>query len=173
MRACPIKPLTTFICRDGSKISKDILERHGVSNPKLAKFTEDWIAWIKKPQPERTKLAMALALGLHRDPSRARTHAFVQEVAHVPHARDPRYYFRAAHAGIFLLEDIADRMDRASGVTVGTAKKSIEAFWRQNKLKDDQRDSLSVVIVTHEPEMGTHRIDIGGYFPSILCGCVI
>ena len=148
--------------RDGSKLVDDILDRRGVSNnPRLLKLKEDWLSWHKKPQPERTKLAMAFALGLHHDPSRAHTHAFVQEIAHVPNARDPRHRFRAARAGVFLLADVMERLDRAAGIDVGKGKERTEAFWREHTMSIARRDSLSVVIVTSEPQIGTDRIDVG------------
>ena len=111
---------------------------------------------------------MALALGMHRDPTRARTHAFVQEVAYVPHERDPRHRFRAARAGVFLLADIMEKMDSMTGKDGGRAIDRVEAFWREDRLKTAQRDSLSVVIVTYEPQIGTYRIDVGGFASAIL-----
>ena len=152
-----------FPLRDASKPVTSILERRGESNiPKLAKIKEDWLIWRGKPRPERIKLAMALALGLHRDPTRARTHALVQEVVHVPRARDPRHRFRAARAGAFLLVDILESVEGADSADIRSRKEREEDFWRQSQLKTAQRDLLSVVFVTHEPQIGTFRIDVGG-----------
>ena len=106
---------------------------------------------------------MALAVGLHHDPARARTHVFVQDVVHVPHARDPLHRFRVVRAGVFPFAEVLETREWAGKVDPRSGKEREEDFWKGHELVMGQQGLLAVAYVTNQSQIGTYRIDVGVY----------
>lgn len=90
-------------------------------NPRAAQQEQDWLAWRQIPHSEDA-IARALALGLHRDLTRSRTHIIIQRVVHVQKARELRFKFRVAKAGIFRVKDAARFLEYSFGLARGTGE---------------------------------------------------
>ncbi|VDC07653.1 unnamed protein product [Peniophora sp. CBMAI 1063] len=99
-----------------------------------AKRHEDWIAWRNAPKSE-FMFAEAHALGLHRDPSRSRTHIMVHFCEYTPSvSNDLRYKFRCAHSGVFKVSEIAPAIEAIMGLDPGEAPSFVDEAWMEANL---------------------------------------
>ncbi|TCD64193.1 hypothetical protein EIP91_004426 [Steccherinum ochraceum] len=92
-------------CKDRAAARSYQKELRSTHSPD-AQRTADWIKWRDSPH-HANRMGLAQALGLHRDPSRGRTHIVFRIVQHVPEAprNDIRRRFKITHASVFKLND--------------------------------------------------------------------
>ena len=114
-----------FYCREYAGTLAHI-EELKKSDPATARLEQDWVAWRQAPNREAT-LAYAQALGLPRDPARARTHLVVKEMVHVPSSRDARHKFRVGRAGVFRVADVAWMIEGCMGLKEGEGEAWVRA----------------------------------------------
>ncbi|KAF9075484.1 hypothetical protein BDP27DRAFT_1415268 [Rhodocollybia butyracea] len=73
--------------------------------PDKALIASDWYTWRVSPVPANT-ISLVHALGLHRDPSRSRTHIVFKHVEYVPNSKSRRDRFKVVGAGVYKLDDV-------------------------------------------------------------------
>lgn len=74
-------------------------------------------------------MGLAHALGVHRDPSRGRTHIVIRYLEWTPKlSKDIQHRFRVSVAGVFKLADVYGDLDYIMNHSPGGAKKSIDEF---------------------------------------------
>ena len=71
---------------------------------------EDYINWESSSigQCYSNTIAPVHALGLHRDPSRSTSHAFIQELRYIPRGSGQRGTFETLRCGVFKMKDVED-----------------------------------------------------------------
>ena len=102
------------------------LEKLNTEDPSAARLQADWIAWRDSP-PTHRKAAQISALGLHRDPSRGRTHIILQTVQYTPDtSKDPRSKFTVTAAGVFRIRDALKAIEAAMRLDPGEGASMVQ-----------------------------------------------
>lgn len=135
------------------------IEELKISDPATARREEDWVAWRKAPHFNAT-IARAFALGLHRDPSRSKTHIIMQEAFHVPGQTDVRYKFRIGRAGIFRVTDAAGTIEECLGLGVNEGEAWIHSEVK-HRLAGQSDDILPVILSVQKEDSGEICFTVG------------
>ncbi|KAI0798244.1 hypothetical protein C8Q75DRAFT_741096 [Abortiporus biennis] len=91
-------------------------------DPKGGQQAEDWIKWRNGSHFANTR-ALCHALGLHKDPSRGRTHIVFRNVEYAPKAsKDIQYKFRITGATVYKIEDVLNEIELLMGLDPGEGK---------------------------------------------------
>lgn len=118
------------------------------SNPKEAQQATEWIQWLHGSHYANV-LAMVHALGLHRDPSRGRTHIVFRMAKWTPKAsKDIKHRFRITHAGVFKQEDVYGDIERMLKLKPGEGKKHVAMLQEDLDSANDAADAFSVFDLT-------------------------
>ncbi|EGO04047.1 hypothetical protein SERLA73DRAFT_175780 [Serpula lacrymans var. lacrymans S7.3] len=118
------------MCREMAEYSSHV-EELGKVNPQAAQCATDWSKW-RTGFLTVDHYAFVHALGLHRDPSRSRTHIVFCYVEYTPHAsKDLKHKFRINSCGVFRIVDVLADIEHAMGLDKGEGAEYI-----QNCLQD-------------------------------------
>ena len=132
----------------------------------IVQRAREYEAWTMQVNREYT-LAVAYALGLHRDPNRSSTHVFVQRVEHVPTARDPRHKFRVAQAGVYRWADAGRAIERDLGYMRGRGVTCLRESYEERKATGGP-NSTNIPIIIYSFGAGiTPGVLAGKFF--VLC----
>lgn len=93
--------------------------------PDKAQEASDWYTWRVAPVPANTT-CLVHALGLHRDPSRSRTHIVFKSVEYVPQAKSRQHRFKVTGAAVYKLADIWPDLEALMGLNKGEGKTYIK-----------------------------------------------
>ena len=104
------------------------LESLKVSDSDAAQKHQDWITWRSAPSVD-VAYAHAHALGLHRDPSRCKTHIILEQVEYMPTQRDARNKFRVKNVGVFRIADAASAIEGVMGFNPGEGISFVREAW--------------------------------------------
>ncbi|KAH8101077.1 hypothetical protein BXZ70DRAFT_107136 [Cristinia sonorae] len=97
-------------------------------DPQEGQKASDWIKWRDGSHYANTH-ALAHALGLHRDPSRGRTHIVFRFMEYTPKAsKDIRHKFRVSHAGVFRIQDVLTDIEGLMGLDPGEGREYIDGL---------------------------------------------
>ncbi|THH31046.1 hypothetical protein EUX98_g3139 [Antrodiella citrinella] len=134
------------------------------TNPKDGQRAADWIKWRDAPHFANT-YALAHALGLHRDPSRGRTHIVFRSLEYTPKAsKDIRYRFTVAHAGVYKLTDVYPDIETMLRINPGEGKEYVDGLLDElDSMGND--DKVPILDLTFgegiDPWLGSIAIPVG------------
>ncbi|KAL6302629.1 hypothetical protein BKA93DRAFT_827325 [Sparassis latifolia] len=94
---------------------------------------------------ERKVNAIKSALGVHRDPSRGRTHIVMQLVEYTPKHRDMQHKFRVAKCGVFRLEDVIPDIVRIAGWDTAWIRRKVQQMFDDIVAEDGFEDSVPML----------------------------
>ncbi|VDC07635.1 unnamed protein product [Peniophora sp. CBMAI 1063] len=103
------------------------LEARKKEDPVIGQQLTDLSEWMDAPAQHRRDAHIS-ALGVHRDPSRGRTHILMEGMAYTPDASDdPRYKFTVTTAGVFRISDVLQSIELSLGLTAGEGQSYIQS----------------------------------------------
>ncbi|OCH85508.1 hypothetical protein OBBRIDRAFT_784748 [Obba rivulosa] len=106
------------------------------TDPSTAQLVEDYMGWRDAACSNRL-YAFSCALGLHRDPSRGRTHVILGELEYTPQAsKDVRYKFRVTKCGVFRITDVLSDIELVAELKAGEGKRYVEKYIREADAMD-------------------------------------
>lgn len=104
------------------------VEELKASNPKAANKASEWIKWRDGTHMANTE-CLVNALGLHRDPTRGKTHIVFRQVEYTPRAsKDLRYRFRVVRCGVFKIESVMGDIEMMMGLDKGEGVEYIDSL---------------------------------------------
>lgn len=115
------------------------------SHDPKAREAAEWIKWRDGSHYANTQ-ALIHALGLHRDPSRGRTHIVFRYVKYTPQvSKDIRYRFTVTQAGVFKISDVYRDIDVIMGLNPGEGKKYIAEILQEVDATPGSADHVPIV----------------------------
>ncbi|TCD67331.1 hypothetical protein EIP91_000252 [Steccherinum ochraceum] len=115
-------------CRERALSLQKVKELKSSHSGKDAQKAADWIKWRDGSHFANT-YALAHALGLHRDPSRGRTHIVFRMMEYTPkESKDIRHRFRVSHAGVYKLTDVYPDIERLMGLDQGEGQEYVKGL---------------------------------------------
>lgn len=97
-------------------------------DPVRAQKEQDWIDWRQSVNVSDTS-AVIHALGLHRDPSRWRTHIFFRQVLYTPKTSKGVWgKFRTVRCGVYRIADVLKDIEDLMGLEKGEALEQVEGL---------------------------------------------
>ncbi|KAJ7249479.1 hypothetical protein C8J57DRAFT_1357132 [Mycena rebaudengoi] len=116
-------------CREMSA-QREKIEQMSETDPEGAKRAADWSLWCNS-RHDATQFSVADALGLHRDPKRARTHIVFKQVEYVPSATKLKHKFRVVSCGVFRIRDVLRDLETAMGLNAGEGQEYIDGLFEE------------------------------------------
>ena len=131
-------------CRDRAKSLARSQELKKAHDPKAQQAAE-WIKW-RDGSHHANSYALIHALGLHRDPSRGRTHIVFRFVEYTPHvSKDIRYRFTVTQAGVFKLSEVHADLESVMGLNPGEGKEYVDGLLTEIGVTSASEDKIPIV----------------------------
>lgn len=107
----------------------------------------DWMEWRDSPAAYR-KNAHVSALGLHKDPSRGRTHIVLQLVEYTPNtSKDPRTKFTIVATGVFRIKDALKMIEPSMGLRPGEGSSFLQEVFDEVDSDRTAKPSADVTLI--------------------------
>ncbi|KAH7906754.1 hypothetical protein BJ138DRAFT_587334 [Hygrophoropsis aurantiaca] len=120
-------------------MGKKEIEALRSSDPGKAQLKSDWMKWRVGPLGANPDVLIH-ALGLHRDPSRGRTHIVFFSAKYTPDAsRDMTHKFQIELAGVYRTSDVIPDIEACLGIKPGQGKEYIDGLLADADLKSVRR----------------------------------
>lgn len=124
-------------------------------DPAAAQLIEDYTEWRDAACSNRL-FAFSCALGLHRDPSRGRTHLVIGELEYTPSAsKDIRYKFRISKCGVFRIADVLADVERAADLKASEGKAYVEKYIAEANAMDRSGGRTPILVLMVSPDFNT------------------
>ncbi|KAJ7868581.1 hypothetical protein B0H14DRAFT_3132623 [Mycena olivaceomarginata] len=108
--------------------TQEKIERMTLTDPSGAARAADWHLWCNSNH-DATQFGLIHALGLHRAPSRGRTHIVIKQVEYAPAARQLKHKFRVLACGVFRVTDVLRDIEAAMGLEPGEGLEYVESLF--------------------------------------------
>lgn len=126
----------------GLKRVKELGETVGAS---AAQKAADWMKWRQAPH-FANNYGLMHALGVHRDPSRGRTHIVFKSLVYTPSkSKDIRYKFQVESIGVFRIADVLGDIERGMNLNKGEGQVYIDEIFEEIDAMHD-RDQLVPIL---------------------------
>ncbi|EMD32330.1 hypothetical protein CERSUDRAFT_118710 [Gelatoporia subvermispora B] len=138
------------ICKGFLQQKADI-DKIRQTDPSLAQFVEDFFGWRDAACSNRL-YAYSCALGLHRDPSRGRTHLIMGELEYTPQvSKDVRFKFRVTKCGVFRIEDVLVDIESLATLKNGAGRRYVDKYMQEADAMDRTKTRTPILVFMGVP----------------------
>ncbi|KAK7677232.1 hypothetical protein QCA50_019826 [Cerrena zonata] len=134
-------------CKETAE-AKAKAEKLKAEDPKAAQKALDWIKYRESTTPTNGSF-LAHALGVHKDPSRGRTHIILRELEYRPkQSKDFRFRFHVVRIGVFKVQDVLKDIEGLMQLNPGEGEEYLRDMFEAIDNSSHQREMVPIIDLT-------------------------